>query len=62
MLIFFNIFKKRWLNTKELVAFLSNLDRFIACNAITVSQEIQIKPKSKFNIKKVDNFSFIPHL
>jgi hypothetical protein len=39
-------FKQGWLNTKELVAFLSNLDRAINNEIVTVCNEVKYRPLS----------------
>jgi hypothetical protein len=48
----FEIFKKRWLNTNELIAFLSNLKEMIKKNIIEVTSNLELSspPQSKVNI------------
>lgn len=48
----FEIFKKRWLNTNELLAFLSNLKEMIKKNLIEVTSNLELNsaPQSKVNI------------
>ena len=48
----FEIFKKRWLITNELIAFLSNLKELIKKNIIEVTSNLELSspPRSKVNI------------
>jgi hypothetical protein len=46
---FFEIFKKRWLNTNELIAFLSNIRELIKRNLVKVTLNLDLNshPQSK---------------
>jgi hypothetical protein len=46
---FFEIFKKRWLNTNELMAFLSNIRELIKRNLVKVTLNLDLNspPQSK---------------